>query len=102
MLSMGSRTNGLLSAVNLSIEEPPDIGDHAGDGAGGGGEGAGEEGASALALPTFKVAIAGGDAVFAGLELIAVHGDAHRAAGFAPVCAGFAEHAIEPLGLGLA
>jgi hypothetical protein len=39
----------------------------------------------------FKVTVAGADGVLPGLELVAVHGDAHRAAGFAPFCAGLLE-----------
>ena len=40
-------------------------------------------------------------AYWPGLELVAVHGDAHRAARLAPLGAGVAEDAVEPLGLGL-
>ena len=39
--------------------------------------------------------------VLPGRELVAVHGDAHRAAGLAPLGARVAEDAVEPLGLGL-
>ena len=35
-------------------------------------------------------------------ELVAVHGDAHRAAGLAPFGTGGPEHLVEPLALGLA
>src|SRR5450759_3671955 len=56
------------------------IADDAGDCAGGGGERRGEERTPALTLPPLEVAIRGAYAVLAGLELSAVHGDAHRAA----------------------
>ena len=52
-------------------------------------------------MATFEVAVAGGDAVFAGGELVAVHGDAHGAAGFAPIGTGVFEDAVEAFGLGL-
>ena len=58
--------------------------------------------APAAALAALEVAVAGADGVLAGRELVAVHGDAHRAAGLAPLGAGVAEHAVEPFGLGLA
>ncbi len=63
--------------------------------------GDGEEGAPALALAAFKVAVAGADGVLPRFELVAVHGDAHRAAGFAPLCAGFLENPVEAFGFSL-
>src|SRR5947199_7926878 len=47
--------------------------------------------AATSALTAFEVAVAGGGAAFAFGELVAVHGDAHAAAGFAPFKAGLAE-----------
>ena len=63
--------------------------------------GRGEEGASAFALPAFEVAVAGGYAVLAGLQLIAVHRDAHGAAGFALIASGGAEDLGQTFGNGL-
>src|SRR5664279_634838 len=77
------------------VGQRPRIGYDAGHGTGGGGERRGEERSSALALPSLEVAVRGADAVLAGLELIAVHGDAHRAARFAPLGAGRAEDLVE-------
>ena len=68
----------------------------------GGGERAGEERAPAGALPSLEVAVAGADRVLAALQPVAVHRDAHRAAGLAPLGARLAEHAVEPLRLRLA
>ncbi len=56
--------------------------------------------APALALAAFEVAIRRGRATFAGRELVGVHRETHRTAGFAPVEAGVAEHPVEPFGLG--
>ncbi len=74
----------------------------AGKGAGGGGQRGGEEGSATFALPAFEVAVTGGDAVFAGAELIAIHGDAHGAAGFAVIAAGGAEDFGQAFGNSLA
>ena len=63
--------------------------------------GRGQEGAPALALPPLEVAVGGRDGVLARLELVAVHGDAHRAARVAPLGARLGEDLVEPLGLGL-
>src|SRR5207245_6469243 len=78
------------------------IGDAPRDGGGRRGERARQEGPAALALAAFEVAVAGADGVLPGLELIAVHGDAHRAARLAPLRARVAEDAIEPFRLRLA
>src|ERR1035437_4458120 len=77
------------------------IGHHAGDGARGSSQRRGEERSPALALAPLEVAVRGADAVLAGLQLIAVHGNAHRAAGLAPLGAGRAEDLIEALALSL-
>src|SRR6188768_263212 len=86
----------------LKSNERAYVGDFAGDGGGGCGGGGGEEGTPALALATLEVAVGGADRVLAGRELIAVHGDAHRAAGFTPFGACVGEDAVEAFGLGLA
>ena len=78
------------------------IGDDAGDRAGGGGQRRGEERPAALALAALEVAVAGADRVLARLQLVAVHRDAHRAAGLAPLGAGRLEDLGQALGLGLA
>src|ERR1044071_662644 len=83
-------------------EQGADVGDPAGDGGGRGGERRRQERAAAAALAALEVAVAGADGVLAGLEAIAVHRDAHRAAGLAPLGTGVEEHAVEPLALGLA
>src|SRR5258706_371224 len=61
----------------------------------------GEERPAALALATLEVAIRGGDRVLAGRQLVAVHRDAHRAAGLAPLRSGGPEDLVETLALGL-
>ena len=77
------------------------VGEGAGDGGGGGHGGGHEVGAAALALAALEVAVAGGGGPLAGGELVGVHGQAHRAAGLAPVEAGGGEDLVEALGLGL-
>src|SRR6058998_1540254 len=79
----------------------PRVGDRAGDGARRRGERARQEGAPAGPLPPLEVAVAGADGVLPRAELVAVHGDAHRAAGLAPLPARLAEYAVEPLRLRL-
>ena len=59
--------------------------------------GRGEERARALALAPLEVAVAGGHDVLAGLRPVAVHGDAHGAAGLAPVGAGGLEDRVQAL-----
>src|SRR5664279_1927238 len=83
------------------VGQRPRIGYDAGHGTGGGGERRGEERSPTLALPSLEVAVRGADAVLAGLELIAVHGDAHRAARLTPLGAGRTEDLVEALALGL-
>src|ERR1035437_1599641 len=91
-------TNG---AAIGDVGQRPRIGYDASHGTGGGGERRGEERSPALSLPSLEVAVRGADAVLAGLALIAVHGDAHRAARLAPLGAGRAEDLVEALALGL-
>jgi hypothetical protein len=71
------------------------VGNHTGDCRGSRGQRAGQEGASTLTLASFKVTVAGGDRVLAGFDLIAVHGDTHTAAWFAPFGTGFFEDDIQ-------
>src|SRR5439155_24763891 len=47
-----------------------------------------------------EVAVAGRGAHLATLELVVVHAEAHRAAGFAPLKAGLLEDLVQALGLG--
>src|SRR5450432_4125847 len=58
-------------------------------------------GAALIALTPLKVAVRSRSAALAGPELVGIHREAHRAAGLAPVEAGFHEDLVEPLGLGL-
>ncbi len=74
----------------------------AGDGGGGGHLGADEVGAASAALAAFEVAVGGGGAALAGLEDVGVHGEAHAAAGLAPLEAGGLEDGVEAFVFGLA
>src|SRR5947199_206827 len=67
---------------------------------GGGGGRARQHGPPAGPLPALEVAVGRGDAVLPALEVVPVHGDAHRATGLAPLGAGVLEDPVEPLGLG--
>src|SRR5271169_1947726 len=58
-------------------------------------------GATAAPLPALEIAVRGGGAALAGLELVGVHGKAHGTAGLAPFETGLEEDAIEPFFLGL-
>ena len=51
-------------------------------------------GASAPALATLEVPVGGRGRALAGSELVGVHGQAHRAAGLAPVETGGGEDAV--------
>ena len=82
--------------------QPARVGDDAGDRAGGRRQRRRQEGPAALALAALEVAVAGADRVLPGAELVAVHRDAHRAAGLAPLGAGRLEDLREALALGLA
>src|SRR5882724_6654411 len=85
-----------------SVEEVARVGDAPGDRARGGRDRAREQRAGADALAALEVAVAGADAVRALAHEVAVHAEAHRAAGLAPVGAGLGEHAVEAFGFGLA
>src|SRR5664280_760599 len=95
-MSVGLRSRGHYHARNGSR-----IGYDAGERTRGGGERRGEERSAALALAPLEVAVRGADAVLPGFELVAVHGDAHRTAGLAPLGAGSLEDFAEAFALGL-
>lgn len=58
--------------------------------------------ATALALAALKIAVRSRGTSLAGRELIGVHGQAHAAAGLAPVGACRLEYLVQALGLGVA
>src|SRR5258707_9175127 len=76
--------------------------DDAGDRRRGGGQGRCQVRPAALALAAFEVPVRRAHRDLAGRQLVAVHRDAHRAAGLAPVGASGAEDLVEALRLGLA
>src|ERR1700689_4140100 len=88
-------------ACTRSLPQRPHIGEAAGDGGGGGHGRADEMGAAAAALAALEIGVGGRGAALARLELVGVHGEAHRAAGLAPFEARLEEDAVEPLLLGL-
>src|ERR1700680_303872 len=68
----------------------------------GGGHGRRNEMRAALvALAALEVAVRGRGATLAGIELVGIHGEAHRAAGLAPLEAGLDENLVEAFGFGL-
>src|SRR2546425_6839159 len=101
MLLLGSGTRRLSNFMVPLLEHRSDVSHHAHHRGRGGGERAHQERAAAFTLASFEIAIAGGDAVLAGLQLIAVHGDAHRAAGLAPVATGVFENLRQTFGFRL-
>src|SRR5262249_7640498 len=82
-------------------QEAAHVGDCAGDCRRSSRERGREEGAATPALTTLEVSVARAHGVLSRLDLIAVHGDAHRAAGFTPLGARFAEDAVGPFCLRL-
>src|SRR3984957_13330008 len=58
-------------------------------------------GAALVALAPLEIAVRGRGAAFAGIELVGIHREAHRAAGLAPLEAGFDEDLVEAFGFGL-
>src|SRR3954452_634951 len=86
----------------LDAGQRPRIRDLAADRRRCGSEWTGEERPSALPLAAFEVPVRGADGVLAGCQLIAVHGNAHGAAGLTPLRAGGPEDLVEALPLGLA
>src|SRR5581483_6916084 len=66
-----------------SLRERAHVDEVAGDGGGGGHLRRDQVRAPAVALPALEVAVRGGGAALAGLELVGVHAEAHGAAGLA-------------------
>src|SRR5262245_11811598 len=79
----------------------PHIHEMSRDGGGGRHRRRDEMGAALVALPALEVAVRGRGASLAGRELVGIHGEAHGAAGLAPLEAGLDEDLVEPFGLGL-
>src|SRR5581483_10781840 len=79
----------------------PNIDEMPGGGGRGGHGGGNKVRAAAFALAPFEIAVARAGAALAGLELVGVHGQAHAAAGLAPVEARFFEDSIEAFLLSL-
>src|SRR6266511_4061172 len=77
-----------------------DVGEVAGDGGGGGHGRAHEMRAGALALASLEVAVGGRGDALAFARRVAVHPDAHGAAGLTPLEAGCRENLVEAFGLG--
>src|SRR6202035_868791 len=59
-----------------------------------------EMGAALVALAALEVAVRGRGAALAGIELVGVHGEAHRAAGLTPFEAGLDEDLVDAFGFG--
>src|SRR5262249_36932111 len=57
--------------------------------------------AASIALASFEVAVGSRGAAFAGLELVRIHGEAHRAPRLAPLKTGFDKNLVETLSLRL-
>src|SRR3954468_16901766 len=106
-LMIGSGAATPVRVVNFSMisgcssDEFADVGQMAGHRGGHSHRGAHQVGASAAALPAFEIAVRGGSAALAGLQLVGVHGEAHGAAGLTPVEAGFLEDDVQALVLRL-
>src|SRR5215469_14590320 len=98
MLGSGSGTavevSLLMGSIGLCLPGA-DVGEVAGDGGGGGHLRADEVGASTAALASLEVAVGGRGAALAGLQDVGVHGEAHGAAGLAPLKAGGLEDGVE-------
>src|SRR5436305_1345134 len=85
----------------VDARERPRVRHLAADRRGGRRQRAGEERSATLALAALEVAVAGAHRVLARAELVAVHRDAHRAAGLAPLGARRAKDLVQALALGL-
>jgi hypothetical protein len=85
----------------FASEHRPDIGYDSGNRARGRRKGTCQKGSAPFTLPPFEVAVAGGDAVFSRLQLVAVHGDTHGTTRLAPVGSSFPEYPIQTFGLRL-
>src|SRR5262249_12303635 len=81
--------------------KPARIGHTALDSAGGRSQRRCQQRPRSFSLTAFEISIAGADRYFARRNGVAVHRDAHAATGFAPLCAGFLENAVEAFGFGL-
>src|SRR5450756_1515304 len=55
-----------------------------------------EVSAASRALPAFEISIGRRSAALSGRELVVIHAETHRAAGFAPLKAGFLEYLVQP------
>src|SRR6266404_5216382 len=91
----------VFSGLRARQSECTYIGDASGDGRRSRHRRAGKVGASARPLPADEIAVRGGDAALSGRDRVAVHRQAHRAAGLAPFEAGLEEDSVQPLSLGL-
>src|SRR5439155_13831212 len=78
--------------LRLPLQHLPGVGNPALYGARRRGEGTDQQGSSADALAALEIAVAGADRILAGRDRVAVHSQAHRAAGFAPIRAGRLEN----------
>src|SRR5882762_5745533 len=83
--------------VNRSIESSPlaNVDEVSGDRRRRSHLGAHEVGPAAGALAAFEIAVRGRSATLARLEPVRVHGQTHRATGFAPLEAGILENPVE-------
>src|SRR5216117_784072 len=85
----------------LDARQRPRVADHAVDRRNGGRQWRGQERPPALALAALEVAVRRADRVLPGRELVAVHRNAHRAAGLTPLGTGGPEDLVQALPLGL-
>mmetsp|Transcript_28905 Transcript_28905/g.51672 ORF Transcript_28905/g.51672 Transcript_28905/m.51672 type:complete len:597 (-) Transcript_28905:259-2049(-) len=75
----------------------PHVGQSARHSGGGGHRGAHQMGAPAVTLAALEISIGGGGAALAGEQFVGVHGEAHGAAGLAPVKARLDQNLVQPL-----
>jgi hypothetical protein len=85
------------ASVRAPVGEGSWIGHDTGDGARGRRDRAREQRPTARALPTLEVPIARRDRKLTGAQLIAIHGDTHRASRFSPLGTRVEKHPIETL-----
>src|SRR3990170_3985473 len=88
-------TAGLSVGVGSLFAPLPDIHEKSRDRRGGRHRRRDEMRAAAITLPAFEVAVRGRGAALARLELVGIHGEAHRAARLAPVEARGLEDLVE-------
>src|ERR1700692_3532343 len=79
-------------AAAAPLQELPWVGDSAPHGGSGGGHGTHQQGSRAHALAPFEISVAGAHRVLPRTDRIAVHSQAHRTSGLAPVGAGVLEN----------